>query len=108
MDGFGKWVELVEAEAQKHGRVFLLECFEGNERADERYLDGLEVQELSGFLLTPKQAEAHHDMIRTDRMRLHEIPGLDFVFVGWEMDGQELKIHFDLAQMFAPPVRMAL
>lgn len=108
MDGFGKWVERVQLEAKAHGRVFVLECFEGNERNNAKFADGLEVQDLSGFLLTDAQAQEHAEILRTDSMLLHDIPGIDFVFVGWKMEGDKLMIHFELAQQFAPPVRMAL
>lgn len=107
MDGFGLWVELVKQEAAKHGRVFLLECFEGNERNDALYHDGLEVQELSGFLLTPEQAEEQQETIKRKQSDLHMQQNIDFVFVAWEMEGDRLLIFFELAQMYAPPARMS-
>lgn len=108
MDGFGKWVERVKQEAEAHGRTFVLESFEGNERNDGDFSDGLEVQDLSGFLLTAEQAEAHAEEIKQGSAQLHDIPGIDFVFVTWAMDGDMLQILFDRASEWAAPERIAL
>jgi hypothetical protein len=108
MDGFGKWVERVKQEAEKHGRVFVLECFEGHERNDAKFTDGLEVQDLSGFLLSAAQASEFAEMIRTDAMQLRDMPGIDAVFVTWAMDGDTLQVIFERASEWAVPERMAL
>lgn len=108
MDGFAQWVERVKQEAKRHGRVFLLECFEGNERDDTRYADGLEVQDLSGFLLTAQQAETYQQRIHEKRLRQGDLPDVDFVFVTWEMAGDTLQIFFERARLFAAPERMTL
>ena len=95
MDGFGKFLELVHAEAARLGRIFALESIEGNERPDCG--DGLEVQELSGFLLTEEQARQHAHGTIGEVIGLHHVKGLDFVFVNWEMSGDTLKIAFEPA-----------
>lgn len=80
-DGFDRWVNRVKEEAKKHGRVFVLECFEGNERNNARYNDGLEVQELAGWLLTPEEAERHKEIVEKDAFSLHKLDDEpDFVF----------------------------
>lgn len=108
MDGFGKWVDRVQQEAKAHGRVFVLECFEGNERNNAKFADGLEVQDLSGFLLTDAQALEHAEILRKDSILLHDIPGIDFVFVAWQMEGDKLRISFERAVPWAQPEPMAL
>ena len=108
MDGFGKWIELVQAEAKKHGRVFVLESMEGRERDDAKFHDGMEVQDLSGFLLTPEQAEAFADAIRDDPMSLHDMIDIDDVFISWDMDGDQLRISFERAMPWEQPEPMAL
>jgi len=108
MDGFGKWIELVKAAAAEHGRVFVLESIEGHERDDAKFRDGMEVQDLSGFLLTPEQAEALADTIRNDPTLLHDMIDVDDVFVSWDMDGGQLSISFERAMPWAQPEPMAL
>ncbi len=102
VDGFYLWVDKVEEEAKKHGRVFVMECFEGNERNNSHYNDGLEVQELSGWLLTPEEAERYKDIIEKDAFDLHKLGDdePDFVWVNWKMDGDNLLISFELCVNF--------
>ena len=106
MDRFGVWVKRVKQEAKAHGYLFVLECFEGNERNNIAYADGMEVQDLSGFLLTNAQARQHSDIIHTDSSLLHDIPDALFVFVTWAMDGDTLEIIFERACQWAAPQHM--
>lgn len=108
MDGFGKWIEFVQAQAKAHGRLFVLESIEGRERDDIRFHDGMEVQDLSGVLLTPEQTEALADTIRDDPMLLHDMIDIDDVFVSWMMDGDQLRATFERAVPWAQPEPMAL
>lgn len=108
MDGFGKWIEFVQAEAERQGRVFVLESIEGRERDDSTAHDGMEVQDLSGFLLTPEQAKALQATIRDDPMLLHDMIDIDDVFVSWVMNGDQLRATFERAKPWEQPEPMAL
>lgn len=96
-DGFARWLELVKAEAAKHGRVFAMWSEEMPARDDARYNDGLEVAELSGWLLTPEEAEQHRDLLGEIVFDFDTIePTPDAVRIRWSMEGNDLKIRFDL------------
>lgn len=66
-------------------------------RDDARYNDGLEVAELSGWLLTPEEAERHKDLLGEIVFDFDTIePAPDAVRIRWSMEGNDLKIRFDL------------
>ena len=54
MDGFEKWIQFVEQAARQAGKAFVYEIFEGNEMPNPP--DGMEVQDLSGYLAEARKA----------------------------------------------------
>lgn len=97
-DGFDLWIDMVKEKAAKHDRVFAFWSEEMPHRRDEDYNDGLEVADLSGWLLTPDEAERFEkELAQKYSFDFDTVePSPDFVHVSWAMDGSEPKIIFEL------------
>ena len=93
------FVAFVEAEAQKLGKVFVLDSGEG--RNMENPPEGIDVEDLSGWLLTPAQAETIPHRTRAERDALFDLEELPFCFVIWDTNEEgKLIVKFEEAPMF--------
>lgn len=90
------FIDLVEAEAQKLNKTFVINCGEG--RTMPNPPDGMDVEDLSGWLLTPEQAATIPHWTRAERDALFEIDDLPVIFARWAVaDDGGLSVHFEEA-----------
>jgi hypothetical protein len=74
----------VEKEAAKQGFVFVLDCGEGKEMPNPPPGFDDDIEELSGWLLTPEQAVILPHETRDERDALFEIPDLPSTIARWK------------------------
>lgn len=94
-----KFLNFVMAEAEKIGRVFILDSGEGRDMPNPP--EGMEVEDLSGWLLTPEQAASIPHRTRGERDDLFEMDDLPFVMVRWGTTNGMLTVRFDEVQAMA-------
>ena len=92
MDGFEKWIQFVEQAAHQVGKAFIYEIFEGNEMPNPP--DGMEVQDLSGYLADPELVKGRGFQDVGDVTALAGEEGFEAVFAEWREQDGELRAEF--------------
>lgn len=92
MDGFEKWIQFVEQAARQAGKAFVYEIFEGNEMPNPP--DGMEVQDLSGYLADPELVKGRIFQDVDDVTALAGEEGFEAVFAEWREQDGELHVEF--------------
>jgi hypothetical protein len=88
------WVEFVKRDAQKIGRVFVLDCGEGREMpAPPPEL--ADPEDLSGWLLTPEQAALIAHDTRAQRDAMSARSDLRYCFARWLKTAHGVSISFE-------------
>lgn len=87
-DNFIRFMELIQKEAEEMGKVFFLDCEDGNDRV----VDGMEVCDLCGWLLPNSKADEFEKIWKNNG---EDDAWIEFYgFVTWKEE-EGLKIQFE-------------